>query len=227
MAEPRECSSPGYRARTGPREALACKRERRPLAPSRPAILGILCPGRRQPAQSLLLSGLVQPRSLLGELPPSSVAGARTPGFPAPPGWVSAFGLRLVLSLAHLLLSDAGVPRGGRVLGSGGWTELQWGTGWRRQHRGNQTALSGPEPPPSGPYAEEGRMFLPRAWPAGARCGGLLFSNARAHGPRGRLCLSRARASCKLGGRGRKRLSPLLNWSPHPHGKGLLSQKHF
>lgn len=89
------------------------------MAPSRPAILGILCPGRRQPAQSLLLSGLVQPRSLLGELPPSSATGARTPGFPAPPRWVSAFGLRLVLSLAHLVLPDAGVPRGGRVLGSG------------------------------------------------------------------------------------------------------------
>lgn len=104
--------------RKGPREGLACKRGR-PLAPSRPAILGILCPGRRQPAQSLLLSGLVQPRFLLGDLPPSSAAGARTPGFPAPPRWVSAFGLRLVLSLAHLVLPDAGVPRGGRVLGSG------------------------------------------------------------------------------------------------------------
>jgi hypothetical protein len=63
-------------------------------------------------------------------------------------------------------------------------------------------------------------MFLPRAWPAGARCGGLLFSNARAHGPRGRLCLSRARASCKLGGRGWKRLSLLLNWPPHLKGGG-------
>lgn len=122
MVEPLERSSLGYRAgvRTRPREGLACKRGK-PLAPSRPAILGILCPGRRQPAQSLLLSGLVQSPSLLGELPPSSVAGARarTPGFPAPPRWVSAFGLRLVLSLAHLVLPDAGVPRGGRVLGSG------------------------------------------------------------------------------------------------------------
>lgn len=71
MVEPLERSSLGYRAgvRTGPREGLACKRGK-PLAPSRPAILGILCPGRRQPAQSLLLSGLVQPPSLLGELPP-------------------------------------------------------------------------------------------------------------------------------------------------------------
>lgn len=53
---------------------------------------------------------------------------------------------------------------------------------------------------PSAPYVEEGRVFLPRAWPAGARCGGLLRSNARAHGPRGRLCLSRARASCRVSG---------------------------
>ena len=48
-------------------------------------------------------------------------------------------------------------------------------------------------------------MFLPRDWPAGARCGGLLLSNARAPGPRSRRRLSRARASCSLGGRGQRR----------------------
>lgn len=84
VVESIECSNLGSVIKAGPREGLACKRERS-LAPSRPAILGILCLGRRQPAQSLLLSGLVRPHSLLGELPPSSATGARTPGFPAPP----------------------------------------------------------------------------------------------------------------------------------------------
>lgn len=71
--------------------------------------------------------------------------GARTLGFPAPPPRVSASGQRLVLSRTHLSLPDAGVPRGGCVLGRG--AELQWGAARRRLDRGNQTALSGPEPP--------------------------------------------------------------------------------
>lgn len=72
--------------------------------------------------------------------------------------------------------------------------------------------------PPPCPPAEEGRMFLPRAWPAGARCGGLLLSSARPPGPRGRLRLSRARASCSLGRRGQRRQTRLDGYllSPPP-----------
>lgn len=77
---------------------------------------------------------------------------------------------------------------GGRL--GGGWT-----VGTRRLY------LARNPPPPGGGRA----MFLPRDWPAGARCGGLLLSNARAPGPRGRRRLSRARASCSLGGMGQRR----------------------
>lgn len=57
-------------------------------------------------------------------------------------------------------------------------------------------------------------MFLPRDWPAGARCGGLLLSSARAPGPRGRRRLSRARASCSLDGRGQRRNCHLGSTDP-------------
>lgn len=128
--------------------------------------------------------------------------GARTPGFPAPPPRVSASGRRLVLSRAHLWRPDAGIPRGGRILGgemlSYNWGRLGgcWTVGTRRLYLARN---------PLSPPAEEGRMFLPRAWPAGARCGGLLLSSVRPPGPRGRRRFSRARASCSLGGRGQRR----------------------
>lgn len=83
--------------------------------------------------------------------------GARTLGFPAPPPRVSASGQRLVLSRTHLSLPDAGVPRGGCVLGRG--AELQWGAARRRLDRGNQTALSGLEPP--APRRRKGDVLTP------------------------------------------------------------------
>ena len=111
-----------------------------------------------------MLSGLVRLRSLLGQRPPLRPQGARTPGFPAPPPRVSASGRRLVLSWAHLARPDARVPRGSVSWGAGG-AELQWGAARRRLDRGNQTALSGPEPtplrPPPPPRQRKGGCSYP------------------------------------------------------------------
>lgn len=141
VVKTRGCASPGARAGASGKRGEA-------VASGRQAVLGTQGPGRRQPAQSLLLSGLVQPCSLPGQRPPLWPWGARTPGFPAPPLQVSASGQRLGLSRAYLARPDARVPRGARVLGWG--TGLQWGAARQPLGRGNQTALSGPEPSPRG-----------------------------------------------------------------------------
>lgn len=147
-------------------------------------------------------------------------------GNPAPPPWVSTSGQHLVLSRAHLARPDAGVPRGDHVLGC---LCVPWG--WGLSHKGGQrdgdwtvgTRLLYLARNPPSPLAEEGRMFLPGAWPTGLCWGGLLLSRDRPPGPWGRRRrFSRAWASCSLGERRcRRARHPVARRaprraSPHP-----------